>query len=552
MRRSTDERLRRKRRLLWSSLLILSLVAMLASAGPALAADAFNDVPSGHAYYDAIEGLYWAGAIDGYPVQSGKEFRPNNSILRAQFAKMILGVLEIPVSESDWQDSSRPFTDFDPDVQDNLYPHDYVAVAFRLGITTGKTATTFEPYVDIKRIQVISMVVRAAKASKPGAVVNPPDDWSGVLGAYYSDPSHGQNVRIAEYNGLLDGLLGFGSNWNADAKATRGEAAQIMWNLYTAEDFGLLFYDDFSDPKSGWTLVAANENYKCGYQPAEQWYSIDIFVPNWRAAAWLSKTSFDDFALEARAGCVVAETPGEYGLLFRMQDGDNYYCFSLTNEGYWQLRKLVSDAWQVILAPAYSDVIYTGDYWNYLGVECLGSSITLYINDVEVGRVSDSTFSSGWIGLMGRSFDVGGIQTVYDDVYVWSLTDEPPVVEEEFFRVGSLGVAYNGATSPTMFTVSDAWQVTELGTYHWNNGQGVSPGTISLRGSDGTVYGPWQATGLPGQGGVPNANWVVYPDIMILPGTYTVIDSSNSTWSQNSETGGRGMAWGKGILQIPI
>ena len=276
---------------------------------------------------------------------------------------------------------------------------------------------------------------------------------------------------------------------------------------------------------------------------------MHIFAPNWQAFAWRSADSYDDFAVEIKAGCVIAETPAEYGLIFRMQDSQNFYCFSVTNEGYWQLRKRVSGAWQVILAPAFSGAIVTGDYWNYLGVVCLGSSITLYVNEEQVGQTSDSEFGSGWIGVMGRSFDTGGIQTVYDDLLVWSVEDEPPAAEEEFFRVSSLGVAYNGAKSPTVFTLYEPWRVTEIGTYHWNQGAGVWPGTIGLRAADGTMYGPWQASGQPGQGGVPNAYWLVNPNVVIPPGTYTVVDSSAATWSQNSETGGRGMAWGKGIPQ---
>ena len=42
---------------------------------------------------------------------------------------------------------------------------------------------------------------------------------------------HGENLRIAEYNGLLDGLLGMGPGWDVTANATRGEVAQMLWNL---------------------------------------------------------------------------------------------------------------------------------------------------------------------------------------------------------------------------------------------------------------------------------------------------------------------------------
>ena len=310
-----------------------------------------------------------------------------------------------------------------------------------------------------------------------------------------------------------------------------------------------LFYDDFSDPKSGWTLVSDHEDYKCGYQPADEWYSVSIFVPSWAAMAWRPAGTYDDFEVDVNAGCMVAETPGEFGLLFRMQDSANFYCFSVSNQGYWRLRKMVSGTWQAILASTFSDAIATGNYWNYLGVVCDGPNITLSINDTEVGQVSDPTFVSGWIGLMGGSFDYGDIQMVFDDLAVWSGPAAPPAAEEEFFKVSSLGVAINGVSSPTVFTLSESWKVTEIETYHWNQGQGVSPGTIGLRAANGTMYGPWQATGLPGQGGVANAYWVVHPNVVIPPGTYTVIDSSPGTWSQNSETGGRGMGWGKGIPQ---
>jgi len=119
--------------------------------------------------------------------------------------------------------------------------------------------------------------------------------------------------------------------------------------------------------------------------------------------------------------------------------------------------------------------------------------------------------------------------------------------EQQFFIVASLGAAYNGATKPTIFTISRSWLVTKVVTYHWNNGQGVTPGTIGLRASDGTTYGPWTAVGEPGSGGVVNAYWAVKPSTVIPPGTYTVVDSDPTTWSQNQETDGAGMAWGFGI-----
>ena len=47
-------------------------------------------------------------------------------------------------------------------------------------------------------------------------------------------PTHGENIRKAEFNGLLDGLEGLSASWDGLQPATRGECAQMLWNLLNA------------------------------------------------------------------------------------------------------------------------------------------------------------------------------------------------------------------------------------------------------------------------------------------------------------------------------
>lgn len=115
--------------------------------------------------------------------------------------------------------------------------------------------------------------------------------------------------------------------------------------------------------------------------------------------------------------------------------------------------------------------------------------------------------------------------------------DEPVEVS----NTDNIAWVENGPTAPTTFTISTPHLVTYIKNYHWNYGKGAAPGKIGLRDEQGRIYGPWQASGSPGQGGVQNANWEVFPNIVIPAGTYTVTDSEPSTWSQNAESGGRGM-----------
>ena len=195
---------------------------------PAMEALVFLDVPPDAPYSPAILGLYAHDVIAGYGEPGGPlHFRPDNPVWRAQFAKMICGTIELPVAE----DLSAPFTDLGPDDTASLYPHEYVAAAAMEGITKGTGGTSFTPYGDITRAQVITMIVRGAQNLAGVPLQEPPDRYAetGEL-ASFSDPTHGHNVHLAEWNGLLEGIDLAG--WDPWRSATRGEVAQMLWNLW--------------------------------------------------------------------------------------------------------------------------------------------------------------------------------------------------------------------------------------------------------------------------------------------------------------------------------
>lgn len=107
----------------------------------------------------------------------------------------------------------------------------------------------------------------------------------------------------------------------------------------------------------------------------------------------------------------------------------------------------------------------------------------------------------------------------------------------------------NGPRAATTFSLKSPATITNITNYHWNNGRGAPAGTISLKGQDGRTYGPWRTRATSGTGGAQNVNWIAEPNVTIPAGNYTVIDSSPSTWSQNSGSGGRGFTQVQGIPQ---
>ncbi len=116
-----------------------------------------------------------------------------------------------------------------------------------------------------------------------------------------------------------------------------------------------------------------------------------------------------------------------------------------------------------------------------------------------------------------------------------------PVGDVQIAAIDNKGAVRNGPTKPVIIKPPEPIFVQSIQTYHWNNGRGQKPGTISIRSATGEVFGPWQAIGKPGQGGVRNAYWYVEPGIVLPVGTYELVDSNPRTWATNDAAGNKGL-----------
>jgi len=120
----------------------------------------------------------------------------------------------------------------------------------------------------------------------------------------------------------------------------------------------------------------------------------------------------------------------------------------------------------------------------------------------------------------------------------------------DLFNNTNTGAVMNGGAPPTWLN-GQTVHVGQVETYHWNNGRGANPGTITIKSMGGQSYGPFRATGSSGQGGAPNVNWVANVNLTLPLGTYQIIDSDPATWSQNQQTRGMGFAIVRGEAAAP-
>jgi hypothetical protein len=192
-------------------------------AVPATEAARFPDVPTGHHYLSAIEGVAGEGIISGY---GDGNFGPNDWLIHQQFAHMIDLVMGYPVTEEDTYD----FADDPPIVHldGSLYPYHYVAVAALKGIVTTYSDGTYRPLYRERRYEAVESAVRAGGE----ALSQPPAGYTATLTD--DDPATALALSVAEFNGLLENIVGPDgtlASWTIDDPVTRAEMAQILWNL---------------------------------------------------------------------------------------------------------------------------------------------------------------------------------------------------------------------------------------------------------------------------------------------------------------------------------
>ena len=116
----------------------------------------------------------------------------------------------------------------------------------------------------------------------------------------------------------------------------------------------------------------------------------------------------------------------------------------------------------------------------------------------------------------------------------------PPATPVLHFQAQNTDAVVGGPKVETSFTVKAPIFLRTLRTYHWNDGRGAAPGTMSLSGPSETKVGSWRTRGEPGQGGVANAYWIAEVNQRLEPGRYTLTTSNDQTWSTNVGVGWKG------------
>lgn len=201
-------------------------------------------------------------------------------------------------------------------------------------------------------------------------------------------------------------LAGLACNFSVGGGGTGG----------TGGDDSILFRDDFSSTSSGWdrtTTDSGTTDYQDG--------GYHIFVQPEYYSLWANPgKSFTDVRVEVDAHRLSGVDDNEYGVICRYVDTGNFYAASISSDGFYGLIRLSDGDFEYVGMEAMqtSDAIHQGSESNHIRLDCVGSSLTLYVNGTQVASAVDSTHTSGDVGLYAGTFGTPGIDIMFDDFVV--------------------------------------------------------------------------------------------------------------------------------------
>lgn len=178
----------------------------------------------------------------------------------------------------------------------------------------------------------------------------------------------------------------------------------------------VLYADDFSDPTSGWPTV---QNTQGGYGYQQDGYHI--FVDELNSVFWAKTNRTDDnISIYADATPVSANQNGYYGLLCRIQDDQNFYYFVIQSNSNYNIGKYKNAEFQPLLSGAWmrSAAINQGNQANRLRADCSGNRLKFYANDILLGEVIDTDFTSGFSGILAANLDSGRFEVIFNNFLI--------------------------------------------------------------------------------------------------------------------------------------
>lgn len=145
-------------------------------------------------------------------------------------------------------------------------------------------------------------------------------------------------------------------------------------------------------------------------------------ISRWASAG----QNFGDGIYEVEATPVEGPLDNGFGLLFRADaaKGD-FYLFKVSADGYVWIGRYRDGAEETTIIGEHwfeSPAVLRGlNATNRLKVQAEAGNLIFFVNEQEVGRVTDNTFSTGDVGILVQTLGGAGVRVLFDNLSVRPL-----------------------------------------------------------------------------------------------------------------------------------
>ena len=180
----------------------------------------------------------------------------------------------------------------------------------------------------------------------------------------------------------------------------------------------VVFRDGFDSQNGNWTTYSGKDG-SAFYENGK------LHIKNYTASvspslSYYIQEQFSEFALEVDMELVSGSSANWQEVICRYGP-EGCYMFCINANGNYSIVKSVGGVATMLRAPTPSSHIKTGlGVTNNIRVECIGNSLTLYVNGFSVAQVSDKTLVTGYVGFSVDSQSGEYSEAAFDNVVIWT------------------------------------------------------------------------------------------------------------------------------------
>ncbi|KPL78702.1 hypothetical protein ADN00_05500 [Ornatilinea apprima] len=201
--------------------------------------------------------------------------------------------------------------------------------------------------------------------------------------------------------------------------ARRGEVSIAEAGVAPAEEInptgGVIYSEDFNSTSGDWQ-ESDTQDGAVGYYDGQYYIQVDTTqYLIWSTAG----QSLQDVAVTVDANVLNPTGVGDYGLICRYVDNQNFYGLEISEDGYFIIYKYLNGEYFPLTSETwtYSEMIPTGQP-TQITATCNGNRLMLAVNNMVLAEVQDSSHRSGDVGLIAGTFDQPSIVVGFDNFTV--------------------------------------------------------------------------------------------------------------------------------------